>query len=568
VLGTLIAGLVAARLWLVFHRLYDPDELEHLHAGFCVWQGLVPYRDFFEQHGPVLWYLAQPLFAVWDASLTVLFAGRVIIWLLGVATIALTTHAGRRLYGRWAGAVAGLLLVTLPAFQEKNVEWRPDNVAVPLVLLAILAAGRATGPSGSLWAGLTGAALSAAFVCTQKVAYLGLGLVVGWLWVLRADATAGWWRLLAVFAAGALVVAGTVLLFFAAQGAAFEYVTMTLLLPLRWKTREPAVRYLAITLAAAPVFWAACAAGLVQALTCLGQRGRSSSLDRMIACGAAAHLVGLLVVPAAFHQYYLPLAPLAALLGARAIVAVAAPGREVGRDPPAKLIRCASVSVAAVVWLFAVACRTGPAWLRMVPGTRAGPVFEEVLNELAAFLGTPAGLASTAALLASAVVAVGLYCGGARRVAALLWLAAALAGAAPFLALQFRWSHREQTHTIERLMRATEPDDRFLDGYTGYGALRPHAFFYFWINHHSWPLVPPEARVAGLLRVLDDPRTRVLLLDRYLRDNLPDEVQRFIVRRFHPDPRYSAPGCVVLVKTGRELPDVDQRRHSEQLGLR
>src|SRR5262245_17327289 len=104
---TLVAALVVlARLWLVFHRLVDPDELQHLHAGYCVWIGLVPYRDFFEQHQPVLWYLSLPFFAIWGASLKVLFAGRTLIWFVGAATVGITWHLGNRLFGRFAGPIA------------------------------------------------------------------------------------------------------------------------------------------------------------------------------------------------------------------------------------------------------------------------------------------------------------------------------------------------------------------------------------------------------------------------------------------------------------------------------
>jgi hypothetical protein len=78
---------------------------------------MVPYRDFFEQHGPVLWYLSLPLFAICGESLAVIFAGRFIVWLIIFTTFALTWRLGNRLYGRWGGAVASLLLARLPAFQ-------------------------------------------------------------------------------------------------------------------------------------------------------------------------------------------------------------------------------------------------------------------------------------------------------------------------------------------------------------------------------------------------------------------------------------------------------------------
>lgn len=40
------------------------DNVEHLHSSWLVWQGYVPYRDFFQHHNPLLWYLSAPLVAM------------------------------------------------------------------------------------------------------------------------------------------------------------------------------------------------------------------------------------------------------------------------------------------------------------------------------------------------------------------------------------------------------------------------------------------------------------------------------------------------------------------------
>ena len=40
------------------------DNVEHLHSSWLIWQGEIPYRDFFEHHNPLLWYLSAPLVAM------------------------------------------------------------------------------------------------------------------------------------------------------------------------------------------------------------------------------------------------------------------------------------------------------------------------------------------------------------------------------------------------------------------------------------------------------------------------------------------------------------------------
>ncbi len=36
------------------------DNVEHLHYSWRIWQGDIPYRDFFQHHNPLLWYLLAP----------------------------------------------------------------------------------------------------------------------------------------------------------------------------------------------------------------------------------------------------------------------------------------------------------------------------------------------------------------------------------------------------------------------------------------------------------------------------------------------------------------------------
>ena len=53
IIGTLLA--------LMFNSIVINDEMEHLRMSWLVSQGEVPYRDFFEHHHPLLWYLFAPI---------------------------------------------------------------------------------------------------------------------------------------------------------------------------------------------------------------------------------------------------------------------------------------------------------------------------------------------------------------------------------------------------------------------------------------------------------------------------------------------------------------------------
>lgn len=47
-------------LWLKIEPL-NHDEVEHLHSTWMVSQGLIPYKDFWQHHSPLLWVLLAPL---------------------------------------------------------------------------------------------------------------------------------------------------------------------------------------------------------------------------------------------------------------------------------------------------------------------------------------------------------------------------------------------------------------------------------------------------------------------------------------------------------------------------
>ena len=77
---------------LVVNRWWCVDELEHLHATWCVAQGQLPYRDFFEHHTPLLYYLLAPIAALlkpelsYDRALALILISRGLVYVLGLCS--------------------------------------------------------------------------------------------------------------------------------------------------------------------------------------------------------------------------------------------------------------------------------------------------------------------------------------------------------------------------------------------------------------------------------------------------------------------------------------------------
>ena len=114
------------------------DELLHLHDIWLVSQGEVPYRDFFEHHAPWYHYLLSPLAMIFapesskEAALTFVQAVRSLSYLTVLFGLIGLTCAGR-LWQNWStGLLAAGLITGVPFFLETAIETRPDIAAFAL----------------------------------------------------------------------------------------------------------------------------------------------------------------------------------------------------------------------------------------------------------------------------------------------------------------------------------------------------------------------------------------------------------------------------------------------------
>jgi hypothetical protein len=295
------AALLAAaalRADLAVNRYFDTDESVHLHAALLAAHGNVPFRDFFEQHGPAFPYLLAPVVSRPGDPYAQALAGRAlmsVLWAL-MLLLALRPRPGA---DPLEGAAAAVLLASFGAFALSSLEVRPD-VPAALLLTAAAAAAASGRRSAGEW---TGALLGLGLWFSPKLVFAGAGLLAAS--ALRrpgADARA---FLARAFLSGAAV--GAVgLAWFAARGALRPlwdcYVVFN------GKFRRGAAPWpttLAPSLALNPLTWGLGLGGLT--------RFRRRPEEAGVLAGA---LAGLAVSPSAYPQYLLYVAPALAALGA------------------------------------------------------------------------------------------------------------------------------------------------------------------------------------------------------------------------------------------------------------
>jgi len=329
-----IAVLLIARIPLIPIRFFDPDEFQHAHAAWSVFKGLVPYRDFFEHHTPWYYFALSPFFHWFQvdqsfASAThFLYFARGLSLALTLLSVVLVFLVARLGSNRKVGLLAGLFLAGQPVLIQKTLEIRPDVLALPFFLggLWFLLRGlpkeeNAAPASRRLPSFLGGGlCLGAAIMCTQKMLFVlpGAFAALG-LWVL----TSRQWRLLgrSLAVLAALVGVAIPVAFtwggFALHGGGGQFIRNNFLLNAKWRMHSN--EYLLVTLQTSWPILLLCLLGAAVSMVRL-YRSRERYYGDVLLLGTLGGLIaGILVVPAAYRQYYIPPLTIACLFAAKGL---------------------------------------------------------------------------------------------------------------------------------------------------------------------------------------------------------------------------------------------------------
>lgn len=177
--ATLFAVTAFLRIVYVFGYPIDSDEPQHLHVVWGWTQGLLPYRDFFDNHTPLFHLLFAPLLAVLGERSDILFLMRLAMIPIGVVILWSTYVIGRELFSNRVGLWAAVLTGLFPNFFIHALEFRTDVLwsALWLSALAVFIQGRPTVPRGFLGGVLLGAALSVSMKTVLLLAALSMAVL-------------------------------------------------------------------------------------------------------------------------------------------------------------------------------------------------------------------------------------------------------------------------------------------------------------------------------------------------------------------------------------------------------
>src|SRR5271165_4072286 len=175
--------LLGLRWFYVTTQPWNSDEPQHLHVVWAWANGLLPYKDVFDNHSPLFQAMSAPLFRLLGERADIVVAMRWAMLPIAVLLIGTTYWIGARLFSVRAGFWGALLAASFPDLYAKLGEYRPDPFWAALWLgsLAILIGGKTT--PGRLFA--VGFVFGVAFSVSMKTTFLLLDTVaagsVAWL---------------------------------------------------------------------------------------------------------------------------------------------------------------------------------------------------------------------------------------------------------------------------------------------------------------------------------------------------------------------------------------------------
>jgi hypothetical protein len=134
--GCLLFSIIL-RVALTLNREIDIDEFQHLHAAWMVSQHYILYKDFWENHTPLFYYLLVPLFRWCGEGAGLVLIARGIMSFTASGILAMTYILSRLDHDRKTSFLAVLVLSYMFIFVEKSIEVRPDQLVVILWLCSL-----------------------------------------------------------------------------------------------------------------------------------------------------------------------------------------------------------------------------------------------------------------------------------------------------------------------------------------------------------------------------------------------------------------------------------------------
>ncbi|MBV9391688.1 MAG: glycosyltransferase family 39 protein [Verrucomicrobia bacterium] len=216
--------VLGLKILYALHFRIDSDEPQHLHVVWGWTQGMIPYRDLFDNHSPLFQWLAAPAFKFFGERADIIVPMRMLMIILFLGSVFLVFRIFSSVHSLSVGLWSAVFTASWPKFFFVSTEFRPDDLWT-LIWLGLVAVS-VRGTFSARRALFVGLLLGTAFSVSMKTLLMLTSLVFAsaalvFFRTLTGEQMRwrGWLPAAASLMFGMIIVPGMVVSFFAAHGA-------------------------------------------------------------------------------------------------------------------------------------------------------------------------------------------------------------------------------------------------------------------------------------------------------------------------------------------------------------
>ncbi len=519
----------ALRIPIFQIRYYDPDEFQHLHGARQIYHGEIPYRDYFDHHTPFLHFILSTLYPVVGENVRILAVARSLMLVFTALILYLTFILAKRLYGTDVGLFSALFLSYVLMFLEKTIEIRPDLGAVTFWLASIVLLVKALQKEGVtrhyLYSGL---AMGTALMFTQKSMFglPGIFLVLIYPFIDRRIGIT--WKqnikMMLYFGLGILIPIAFTCIFFLAHGALWDFIYCNFVINSQWKVKFSPKGYIEQLIRQNPFFIVIGLTGLLVNIVRMYKKDEVSKGTYIPAFCALSVIGGLFILPVPYRQYYQLFLPLLAIYSAYLLNSIANFDiREIVakiRDNKKFILNIVFAVFVLLIIIFG-----------LLYAMRISKPAMNNLSRLMAFTHLKSNVLYMILWIPFALSAIITFILGKRKYAIALIAIAIIAYPLDQMISQFSQRSDAQIANIQYIIDNTSPSEAVLDGWSGYGFLRPHAYYYYFLHSEMRAMLNEKQLTDDIISSAEERNTKIVIFDGDMKA-LPQKTKEYITNDY------------------------------------
>jgi len=322
ILGTILISFFF-RMTALYYRYFNEDELEHLHVGYLIYSGQVPYVDFFEHHLPMFHYIMSPFFKYIESAKEFIFFMRWSMFLIVIFIFLLTFKIAATIFDKETGWLSLFFLSSNLLFFEKSLEIRPDVPQTLFWLISLYFIIEGLRRERYLFYIGSGLLLGFAFTFTQKTVYLLPPLFVTFfIWIILGSFGKNCFRRIKFFMVFSISFFFPILVLFAYFyfiGAFEEFFRWNFVIATLWQREIYPWEYMLRTMRQNSPFWIFGLGYIVVYFLKKIPKWDKSPETLIMPLSVFFLFVAMLLTSGPYRQTYLPILPVVAIFSGRCL---------------------------------------------------------------------------------------------------------------------------------------------------------------------------------------------------------------------------------------------------------